>query len=276
MMQATKPIQNLLHRSIKEQMFNQLKIDYGFPNAICRSLTDMFEKHLELYLGKNLGEGQILYRAVGMGVPPGTKHNEMNLVAVKLTLFSPEDIKYASISQHELLKQRIIRISNEAMDQGGLLTQADLSILLGKSLRTIERYIKELKNEDIIVPTRGNRMDIGPGVSHKSKIVEMYIKGYDFSQIKQYTRHSSESILRYLKEFSRVMILFEQNYKPYEIRMITDMSERIVKEYIDLYHQYKEMEEYQAKIEQIREMYRGKKIQLGDCRGHGKENYANA
>ena len=49
--------------------------------------------------------------------------------------------------------------------------------------------------------TRGNRMDIGPGTSHKAKIVELYLKGYEFTDIKRNTRHSSESIARYLKEF---------------------------------------------------------------------------
>ena len=105
-------------------------------------------------------------------------------------------------------------MANEAFEQGTLFTQADFSILLNesKSITTIGRYIKQLLEEDIIVPTRGNRMDIGPGTSHKAKIVELYLKGYEFTDIKRNTRHSSESIARYLKEFARVAALHKEGY----------------------------------------------------------------
>ena len=69
-----------------------------------------------------------------------------------------------------MTEQRIVRITHEALDQGGLLTQADLAVLLGESPRTIGRRIKALSEEGIIVPTKSTRMDIvslalptGPG-----------------------------------------------------------------------------------------------------------------
>jgi hypothetical protein len=140
-----------------------------------------------------------------------------------------------------------------------LLTQADLSILLAESLRTVVRRVKELKDENVIVPTRGNRMDIGPGVSHKTKIVELYLKGYEFTEIKRRTRHSSESIARYLKEFSRTLALHDRGHSTHEIRMIAQHSEKVVKEYLGLYELYKDNEECEARLEEIRSVYRGKK-----------------
>jgi len=109
-------------------------------------------------------------------------------------------------------RRTVVRLANEAFEQGTLFTQADFSILLNESITTIGRYIKQLLEEDIIVPTRGNRMDIGPGTSHKVKIAELYLKGYEFSDIKRNTRHSSESIARYLKEFARVAALHKEGY----------------------------------------------------------------
>ncbi|RLG29328.1 hypothetical protein DRN97_12040, partial [Methanosarcinales archaeon] len=41
-------------------------------------------------------------------------------------------------------------MTNEALEQGTLLTQADLSILLNESIKTIGRYIEQLLEEDII------------------------------------------------------------------------------------------------------------------------------
>lgn len=138
------------------------------------------------------------------------------------------------------------------MDQGALLTQADLSIILAESLRTVVWRVKELEDENVIVPTRGNRMDIGPRISHKTKIVELYLKGYEFTEIKRRTKHSSESIPRYFKEFSRTLALHERGHNTHEIRMITQHSEKVVKEYIDLYELYKDNAEYKDRLEEIR------------------------
>jgi DNA-binding Lrp family transcriptional regulator len=245
-------------RTVEEQLYNELVQDYGFPRAICRSLRDLFFSYFDLYLGADRADGQLIFRAIPSDVPPGVKTEEVKTHAVRLTVVSLEDTYYASKSIEELTKQRIVRITNEAFDQGALLTQADLSIILGESPRTIGRRIKELQDENIIVPTRGSRMDIGPGISHKTKIVEMYLHGYNYTDIKRYTRHSSESITRYLKDFSRVMVLHEKGHTLKEIRIITDHSEKLVKEYLELYESFN-IEEYKDELEQLRAMYTRKK-----------------
>ena len=151
-----------------------------------------------------------------------------------LTVVDESDIAYASHGRIDLLKHRIVRITNQAFDQGGVLTQADVSIILGESLRTVSRRINDLKNEGIVVPTRGNRKDIGPGISHKTKIVEMYLMGYDFSEIKRRTRHSSESISRYLKDFARIVVLKEKGHTLNEMRIIVGHSEHLINQYLEL------------------------------------------
>jgi len=249
---------SLSKRTVEDQLYNELIQDYGFPRAICRSLRDLFFSYFDLYLGADRADGQLIFRAIPSNVPPGVKTEEVKTHAVRLTIFSLEDINYASKGIEELNKQRIVRITNEAFDQGALLTQTDLSMLLGESPRTIGRRIKELQDENIIVPTRGSRMDIGPGVSHKTKIVEMYVHGYNYTDIKRLTRHSSESITRYLKDFSRVMVLHEKGHTPKEIRIITDHSEKLVKEYLELYESIN-IDEYQDELEQLRAMYTRKK-----------------
>ena len=64
-------------------------------------------------------------------------------------------------------------------------------------------------------------MDIGPGTSHKAKIVELYLKGYEFTDIKRNIRHSSDSIARYLKDFAKVSALHNEGYSIDQIRQIT-------------------------------------------------------
>ena len=162
-------------------------------------------------------------------------------------------------------------MANEAFEQGTLFTQADFSILLNESITTIGRYIKQLLEEDIIVPTRGNRMDIGPGTSHKAKIVELYLKGYEFTDIKRNTRHSSESIARYLKEFARVAALHKEGYSLGQIRRITEHSERLVKEYLELYEQYKNAEDCKQRLGEILSRYFREKKFEGKSESKGSD-----
>jgi hypothetical protein len=100
----------------------------------------------------------------------------MNLIPVKITIYNPDDCTVKD--QQELLDKRIMRISNETYVQGALLTQADIAIILGESTKTISRHITALEKKGELVPTRGKWKEIGPGVSHKKKILELYLKGY--------------------------------------------------------------------------------------------------
>ena len=248
----------IVKRGLKEEWSGHLRTEYEFSMAVCRSLASDIEVFVNEVRGE-LKEGQLFYRAVKSNIPPGVKTDEMSFKTVKLTIFSQDDVEDAKKSQRELLKNRIVRLTNEAFEQGTLLTQADLSILLNESIKTIGRHIKQLLEEDIIVPTRGNRMDIGPGTSHKAKIVELYLKGYEFTDIKRNTRHSSDSIARYLKEFSRVAALHNEGYNINQIRVITEHSERLVREYQGLYERYKEEEDCKQRLGEILNRYSGKK-----------------
>ncbi|EHQ34539.1 protein of unknown function DUF1670 [Methanoplanus limicola DSM 2279] len=225
---------SLAERTVESQMIAELMEDYGFAAAIARSLKDLFMSYFNTYLGHEKSDGQMIYRVIPSDVPPGIEVSKIKTLPVQLTLCDVSDIEIMNKSSVELQRHRIIRLTNEAYDQGGVLTQSDLSVMLGESLRTISTRVSELKKEGIIVPTRGNKKDIGPGVSHKVKIVELYLKGYDFTEIKRRTRHSSEAISRYLNDFARVSCLDDMKHSMEEIRIITNHSENLVKQYLDL------------------------------------------
>jgi hypothetical protein len=54
------------------------------------------------------------------------------------------------------------------------------------------------------------------------------------------------------------MVLHEKGHTPREIRIITDHSEKLVKEYLELYNSLN-VDEYQDELEQLRAMYNRKK-----------------
>jgi hypothetical protein len=209
-LEISKEYLSTFNRQIQTQLYNELRHDYSFPRAVCRSLSDLFGSYLDLYFSNQRKEGQIIFHAVSKYVPPGVPVEEMHLVPVKLSFYEPEDC--TARNQQELLDKRIKRISNEAFNQGALLTQADIAILLGESTKTITRHIAELEKKDILVPTRGKWKDIGPGVSHKKRILELYLKGDEYTDIERKTKHTGEAIMRYVKDFARIMVLIEETF----------------------------------------------------------------
>ena len=239
--------------TIAQQIYTELEDDYQFPKAICRSLTELFTDYIDVYFGGQRNPNQIVFNCVSYTVPPGVSAEEAKTIPVKLTVFDADDLLVASQQGVQvMMKERIVRIVEEAYDQGGVLTQADIAMLLGISLRTVTRYIKDIQEtEDIFLHTRGNVRDIGPGVSHKTRIIELYLQNYEYGDIERRTKHSSRAIMRYIKEFSRVFILKEQGHQTYEIRLLTDLSEKLLGEYLDLIKRYSD-EKYQERLELIR------------------------
>ena len=116
----------------------------------------------------------------------------------------------------------MMRFAAEAYDLGGLLVQEDLALLLNSGRRTIQRDMSYLKKQEIIIPTRGSIQDIGPTISHKTKIVELYLKGYEYTEIERRTRHTGQSIKRYIIGFSKVVMLHSKGYNPNQIRELTN------------------------------------------------------
>ena len=159
---------------------------------------------------------------------------------------------------------RVLRMAEEAVDQGGVLTQEDLSRLLQTGVRTIRRDIASLRSGGYWVPTRGTVKEIGRGQSHKAKIVEMYLQGMTYSQIVKRARHSPSSIKRYVESFGRVVVLWERGVRDArEIGYILGMSERLAREYLTLRERYNR-QEYRDRLEEIARQVRRV---LGVCGG---------
>ncbi len=253
--EVSKEYLSTFNRQIGQQFYNELRGDYAFPPAVCRSLSDLFRTYLDLYFGHERTGGQLIFHAVSCDVPPGIPVEEMHLVPVKLTLYTAEDC--TSGTQDELLNRRILRITGEAFSQKALLTQADIAILLGESTKTISRHIARLESKGEAVPTRGRWKDIGPGVSHKKRILELYLRGDEYTDIERKTKHSGEAIMRYVKDFARVLVLTEEGYKGAELRVITGLSDKTIQEYRELIKAYSG-QEYQDRLEHIRAIFRKK------------------
>jgi hypothetical protein len=90
------------------------------------------------------------------------------------------------------------------------LSVEDLAYLTCSSTATVKRDLAACRAVEIAVPTRGQIRDIGPGVSHKAQIVQLYLWGLQFTEIELRTRHSESAIKRYLADFRQVAALYER------------------------------------------------------------------
>ena len=213
----------------------------------------------EVYFSENnieyLNCGEIKYSCVRLWEPAGKPLKDCSMVTVKLRLICeedreelPDDGKQASVWRR---RRKLLRISEEAREQGGVLTQEDLAELLNTDVRTIRRDIRELKEEGIIVATRGQLQDIGPGVTHRGHAVRLWIEGREPVEIARQLKHSLKAVENYLEKFKRVVYLRRKHFDDYQIALTIGISVNSVKTYIEIFKEYSRHGMLKARMAEI-------------------------
>jgi hypothetical protein len=205
-----------------------------------------------------LRPGQIRQVIAAAGAPHGRPLRETEMVEVTWTINAGEE-DLAVLKEHgprALRRVRILRLIDEALDQGGEPTQEDLGRALGVTARTIRSDIAALEAEGYRVATRGKLRGVGRGQTHKVIIVEQYLKRHTYTEIKRRTRHSVSSIKRYIQTFGRIVMLSRKGLSVSEIAFAVGISERLAEEYLGLYHRY-DIPAYQARLAEIVQMVSG-------------------
>ena len=180
-------------------------------------------------------EGQVVGIVVGIDEKSGKPVEKMKKKKVILTLNNGlEDMSNLEQFGRTGLRQIIIqRITEEAIEQGGILSQEDLSYYLSCSKRTIKRDIHAIRKRGIKITTRGVLHNIGRGQTHKAEIIRLYLEDYTYSEIKRKTRHSTGSIKRYLESFSKVLMAKHNGITNLsELSSITGLSNYLIKQYL--------------------------------------------
>jgi DNA-binding Lrp family transcriptional regulator len=184
-----------------------------------------------------LGEGQIEVNVIGIEERSGKVLEQLEKCKVILTIDAGQaDIEALKLyGRIGLRRIKIQRITDEAVEQGGVLSQEDIGKYLSCTKRTVQRDIREIKKRGIEVITRGVLHNIGRGQTHKVKIIGMYLDGKTYSEIKLSTRHSVGAIKRYIESFSKVLMCHKSKiYGRKAISVVTGLSEGLVKQYQDL------------------------------------------
>jgi DNA-binding Lrp family transcriptional regulator len=276
-MYSTK--KSLYDRSLEktpEQVFiNSLRKEYELSPAESAGILELAKNCLFGEVPEILGKQKFL--CASRRAKHGRALKEQEMVEVELTLDGGiEDLDVLRTQGSKALRQlKILRLTEEAYNQEGLLTQEDIGRLLQVSSRTVREDIRELQKDGNLVRTRGNEQDIGRGISHKSRIIELYLKGYTYDVIIRRSRHSAHSIKRYINSFGRLLLILSHGIRNVsEISRLLHQSERLTKEYLELYDKYRKEEHwpkvYQELLEELKALYPAKKKALGKIGKVGK------
>ena len=130
---------------------------------------------------------------------------------------------------------KVERWTNQAFDQGALLSQLDMAVLLTLDVSTTGQYVREYNSlYGRHLPTRGAIQLIGDGQTHKQEIIGLYVKGYLVPTICQRTNHSRDAVERYIRDFESVKLLSTKFDDVDTISRIIRLSPSVVKQYLDL------------------------------------------
>lgn len=205
--------------------------------------------------GNILQPGQMIWTAIALDEPPGKALKDCQLKRIVLSHLAPKEDAEAGrqFGPRAKRKQQIQRMSDEARQQGALLTQEDLAEILDTDVRTIRRDIQELREQGLLVPTRGQQKDIGPGVTPRVRTLQLFLEGKEPTEIARQLKHSLTAIERYIDTFCRVVYCQRKFRNNLQTALVVGISVSAVNTYLEVHHQACEDPRYREKISQIEE-----------------------
>ena len=191
----------LRKKTQEHEFIDRLEREFEFSPRMSRGVLDVVTEMF--FDNREIGAGQVDYTCVSAEEGSGKTMEDLKKVRVKLTrdLVSDEDVA-SRLGASAKRKVQLLRMTEEAYDQGGLLTQEDLGRIIGVSARTIRRDVEELMaNKQLKLFLRGLQKDIGKGITHKTWVVSLYLQWKTYSEIERVTGHTVGSIKNYLNDF---------------------------------------------------------------------------
>jgi transposase len=241
-------------RNFRTAIINLLENEYKILGSrkIIEMLADDLENlHREYYPGKDqVGFGEIIFTTTkddGQRQSYGKKAEDYGTVTVVLPLITKEDVErriyYKKGDRNSNYKHResrdietMVRLLKSAKQQGGLLSGAELSVLMNRSLSTLTKYLRAYTEKTgEILPLKGYVLDQGSLPTHKGIIISLYEQGKSPADIVLNTGHSQDAVDRYIKQYDQIKKLIRKGMDETSIKEITGRSMKVVREYIKLY-----------------------------------------
>jgi len=244
-------------RDFRSALINLLENQYGIIGSrkIIEMLSeDIEDLHNEFYPHSGrVGNGEIAFRTTkddGQRQSYGKRAEDYASITVVLPLLTKEDVERRiyfkkgdrnSNYRHREARdiETMVRLLKSAKNQGGLLSGAELSVLMNRSLSTITKYLKAYQEKTgEILPMKGYVLDQGSLPTHKGIIISLYENGISPADIVLKTGHSQEAVDRYIKHYEQIKKLMKKGLDMNTIVSITGRSLNVVKQYVKLYNNF--------------------------------------
>lgn len=241
-------------RNFQSGIINLLENEYKVLGSrkVIEMLSDDIENlHREYYpVKEQVGFGEIIFTTTkddGQRQSYGKKAEDYATITIALPLITKEDIDRRiyfkkgdrnSNYRHREARdiETMVRLLKSAKKQGGLLSGAELSVLMNRSLSTIRKYLDAYREKTgEILPLKGYVLDQGSLPTHKGIIISLYEQGISPADIVLKTKHSQDAVDRYIKHYEQTKKLLLKGMDETAIKEITGRSMKVVKEYVKLY-----------------------------------------
>jgi hypothetical protein len=176
---------------------------------------------------------------------PGKRTEEYKTVTVRLPLITTGELQARTgpaemtVDRQAAAQAQVARLAQAAAEQGGLLTIADLSVMVNRSYEVTRRYARDWEDaQGELLPLKGLKMDQGCRPTHKVEIVRLSEQGLEPPDIAREAAHDLKSIERYLKDYERVRLLLKRGLDAEAISDAIGRGQRVVLEYIALAREY--------------------------------------
>jgi hypothetical protein len=127
----------------------------------------------------------------------------------------------------------LVRLVKSAAEQGGLLTGAELSVLMNRSLMKVHEYIRTYEQESgDALPLKGYVLDMGSSPTHKGIICRKFEEGLSPPDIARATGHTLEAVDNYLGTYERIKVLLRKGFDVGTICQVTGKAARTVAQYL--------------------------------------------
>jgi len=270
-MSKATTLDRLAQKTPEASFLHVLQEEFNFSPRLARELLNTAKEMLgQAAAAQGIRPGQVRLVVASLEAPFGPSLAETDKVEVTLTVDAgPEDAEVQREQGRQALRRgRILRILDEALEQGGVLSQEDLARALSVDPRTIRRDIARLKEEGHWVPTRGQLKGVGRGQSHKRRVIELWLDRERYERIGRWVHHSAQAIKRYVNTFLRVVWLHRQEVAVEEIAFLVGASRRLVEEYLEVYRAAMEKPFWREKLEEeLGRVSGGQKAIQGEKKG---------
>jgi len=192
----------------------------------------------------HLQPGQTVWTAVHKQARPayGKSIDKTELTPVVLDLVGQEEIaqRAQGAKLRDIKIQAAARLFTQAYQQDGVLTNAEIAILLKIAPATVSNYVKTWEEQNgQTLPRRGVIHDMGPAVTHKKLIIhKLFIEQKTVEQVARETNHSFAAIQRYIGSFRRVILCRQNGIDFQKTAHVLNMSKKLLEQYDQIIDQY--------------------------------------